>query len=77
MGWRWPLLRRGNVDQGPEAAREFVQGFLMARLEEAECACLWLELGVPAAQADLTMGCLYPMTERAAIYGLMVRALVQ
>ena len=28
-----------------------------------------LELGVPAAQADLTMGCLYPMTERAAIYG--------
>ncbi|WP_300725449.1 ABC transporter substrate-binding protein [Pseudomonas sp.] len=29
-----------------------------------------LELGVPAAHADLTMGCLYPMTERAAIYGL-------
>jgi len=28
-----------------------------------------LELGVPAADADLTMGCLYPMTERAAIYG--------
>lgn len=28
-----------------------------------------LELGVPASQADLTMGCLYPMTERAAIYG--------
>ena len=45
---RWPLLRRGNVDQGPEAAREFVQGFLMARLEEAECACLWL-IGLPRA----------------------------
>ena len=28
-----------------------------------------LELGVAAGQADLTMGCLYPMTERAAIYG--------
>ena len=46
---RWPLLRRGNVDQGPEAAREFVQGFLMARLEEAECACLWL-IGLPAVR---------------------------
>ena len=46
---RWPLLRRGNVDQGPEAAREFVQGFVMARLEEAECACLWL-VGLPAVR---------------------------
>ena len=46
---RWPLLRRGNVDQGPEAAREFVQGFLMARLEDAECACLWL-IGLPAVR---------------------------
>ena len=46
---RWPLLRRGSVDQGPEAAREFVQGFLMARLEEAECACLWL-VGLPAVR---------------------------
>jgi len=46
---RWPLLRRGNVDQGPDAAREFVQGFLMARLEEAECACLWL-VGLPAVR---------------------------
>ena len=46
---RWPLLRRGNVDQGPNAAQEFVQGFLMARLEEAECACLWL-IGLPAVR---------------------------
>lgn len=28
-----------------------------------------VELGAPAAQAELTLGCLYPMTERAAIYG--------
>ncbi|WP_455828645.1 ABC transporter substrate-binding protein [Pseudomonas capeferrum] len=28
-----------------------------------------MELGAAASQADLTMGCLYPMTERAAIYG--------
>lgn len=46
---RWPLLRRGTVDQGPQAAREFVQGFVMARLEEAECACLWL-IGLPAVR---------------------------
>ncbi|MFK7604951.1 MULTISPECIES: energy transducer TonB [unclassified Pseudomonas] len=46
---RWPLLRRGNVDQGPDAAREFVQGFLMARLEETECACVWL-IGLPAVR---------------------------
>ena len=46
---RWPLLRRGNVDQGPDAAREFVQGFVMARLEEAQCACLWL-IGLPAVR---------------------------
>lgn len=28
-----------------------------------------VELGAAASQADLNMGCLYPMTERAAIYG--------
>lgn len=28
-----------------------------------------VELGAAASQADLTLGCLYPMTERAAIYG--------
>lgn len=46
---RWPLLVRGSMDQGPEAARDFVQGFLGARLEEAPCACLWL-IGLPAVR---------------------------
>ena len=46
---RWPLLRRGNVDQGPDAAREFVQGFVMTRLEEVDCACVWL-VGLPAVR---------------------------
>ena len=31
---RWPLLVRGNMDQGPQAALEFVQSFVAARLEE-------------------------------------------
>ncbi|MBA1204616.1 energy transducer TonB [Pseudomonas capeferrum] len=44
---RWPLLMRGNLDQGPDAARDFVQGFIQARLEEAPCTCLWL-IGLPA-----------------------------
>jgi hypothetical protein len=52
---RWPLLMRGNLDQGPEAAQDFVQGFIQARLEESPCACLWL-IGLPAirfaGQAD-------------------------
>ena len=40
---RWPLLQAGSLDQGPEMAREFVQSFVAARLEEQEpCACLWL-----------------------------------
>ncbi|PWB35409.1 energy transducer TonB [Pseudomonas sp. SDI] len=46
---RWPLLVRGNLDQGPEAARDFVQGFILARLEEAPCSCLWL-VGLPAVR---------------------------
>ncbi len=47
---RWPLFSRGNMDQGPQAAREFVQGFVAARLEEgAQCACLWL-VGMPAVR---------------------------
>ncbi len=46
---RWPLLVRGNLDQGPEAARDFVQGFVLARLEEAPCDCLWL-VGLPAVR---------------------------
>ena len=47
---RWPLFSRGNMDQGPQAAREFVQGFVAARLEEGTpCACLWL-VGMPAVR---------------------------
>ncbi|SDJ02312.1 hypothetical protein SAMN05216588_13429 [Pseudomonas flavescens] len=45
---RWPLLVRGTMDQGPQAALDFVQSFIGARLEEQEpCACLWL-IGLPA-----------------------------
>lgn len=45
---RWPLLARGNLDQGPQAALEFVQSFVAARLEEGERSrCLWL-VGLPA-----------------------------
>ncbi|ACO80367.1 hypothetical protein AvCA_42430 [Azotobacter vinelandii CA] len=45
---RWPLFRGGNLDQGPQAALEYVQTFVAARLEEeGDCACLWL-VGLPA-----------------------------
>jgi len=45
---RWPLLRSGNLDQGPQAALEYVQTFVAARLEEeGDCAYLWL-VGLPA-----------------------------
>src|SRR4051812_23134116 len=43
---RWPWLNRGTLDQGPEAARDFVQGFLSVQMEAAPCACLWL-IGLP------------------------------
>jgi len=46
---RWPLLSRGTMDQGPEAARDFVQGFVSARLEDESCVCLWL-IGLPAVR---------------------------
>lgn len=46
---RWPLLVRGQLDQGPESARDFVQGFVLARLEEEPCACLWL-IGLPSVR---------------------------
>jgi hypothetical protein len=46
---RWPLLVRGTMDQGPEAARDFVQGFLAVQMEAAPCACLWL-IGLPAVR---------------------------
>jgi hypothetical protein len=45
---RWPLLVRGQIDQGPLAALEYVQSFVGARLEEQQpCSCLWL-IGLPA-----------------------------
>ncbi|AZE98158.1 Periplasmic protein TonB [Pseudomonas orientalis] len=46
---RWPLLVRGTMDQGPEAARDFVQSFVSARLEDEPCVCLWL-IGLPAVR---------------------------
>jgi hypothetical protein len=44
---RWPLLHRGSLDQGAEAARDYVQGVVAAELEEVGCACVWL-VGLPA-----------------------------
>nr|WP_276583512.1 energy transducer TonB [Pseudomonas sp. RIT-PI-S] len=44
---RWPLLAKGSLDQGPEAATDFVQGFVAAQIEAAPCVCLWL-VGLPA-----------------------------
>ncbi|WP_417777831.1 energy transducer TonB [Stutzerimonas xanthomarina] len=44
---RWPLLHRGSLDQGAEAARDYVQGVVAAELEDMGCACLWL-IGSPA-----------------------------
>lgn len=44
---RWPLLHRGSLEQGAEAARDYVQGVVAAELEEMGCACIWL-VGLPA-----------------------------
>ena len=45
---RWPLLqRRSRLEQGVEAARDYVQGVVAAELEHMGCACLWL-IGLPA-----------------------------
>lgn len=45
---RWPLLVGANLEQGPQAARDFLQGFLAAQMEDGQgCACLWL-VGLPA-----------------------------
>lgn len=45
---RWPLLQRGTrLEQGAQAARDYVQGVLAAELEHMGCACLWL-IGLPA-----------------------------
>lgn len=46
---RWPLLARGSLDQGPEAARDFVQGFIQVQMEATPCTCLWL-IGLPAVR---------------------------
>ncbi|WP_437884070.1 energy transducer TonB [Pseudomonas sp. LRF_L74] len=46
---RWPLLTRGSLDQGAEAARDYVQGVLMGQLDDQPCACLWL-IGLPAVR---------------------------
>ncbi|WP_068829837.1 energy transducer TonB [Pseudomonas sp. BMS12] len=46
---RWPLLSRGNLDQGPDAARDYVQGVLAGQLEAEPCRCLWL-VGLPAVR---------------------------
>lgn len=46
---RWPLLSRGNLDQGPDAARDYVQGVLAGQLEAQPCRCLWL-IGLPAVR---------------------------
>ena len=46
---RWPLLSGGNLEQGAEAARDYVQGVLAAELEEMGCDCIWL-IGLPALQ---------------------------
>ena len=45
---RWPLLQRGSrLEQGAQAARDYVQGVVAAELEHMGCACLWL-IGLPA-----------------------------
>lgn len=46
---RWPLLARGNLDQGPDAARDFVQGVVAVQMEQQPCVCLWL-IGLPAVR---------------------------
>ncbi|MBK3866329.1 energy transducer TonB [Pseudomonas stutzeri] len=44
---RWPLLHKGSLDQGAEAARDYVQGVMGAELEHMGCDCIWL-IGRPA-----------------------------
>jgi len=52
---RWPLLARGSLDQGPEAARDFVQGFIAVQLETEPCDCIWL-VGLPALRYAADVG---------------------
>lgn len=44
-----------------------LSGLLLGAVPAAQAGRV--ELGAAAAHAELTLGCLYPMTERAAIYG--------
>lgn len=45
---RWPQFVGRNFDQGPGAARDYVQGFVAGRMEAGDqCQCLWL-IGLPA-----------------------------
>lgn len=44
---RWPLLHKGSLDQGADAARDYVQGVMAAELENMGCDCIWL-IGLPA-----------------------------
>ncbi len=44
---RWPLLHRGSLDQGADAARDYVQGVMAGELENLGCDCIWL-IGLPA-----------------------------
>src|SRR5690606_22241344 len=44
---RWPLLHKGSLDQGADAARDYVQGVMVAELENMGCDCIWL-IGLPA-----------------------------
>ncbi|WP_462379453.1 hypothetical protein [Pseudomonas sp. Marseille-QA0892] len=47
---RWPQFTGRNFDQGPDAARDYVQGFVAGRMEAGDrCQCLWL-VGLPAVR---------------------------
>jgi hypothetical protein len=47
---RWPQFSGTNFDQGPAAARDYVQGFIAGRMESGDrCGCLWL-IGLPAVR---------------------------
>ncbi|MCY1273140.1 hypothetical protein D9M68_382020 [compost metagenome] len=46
---RWPLMTRGSLDQGPQAALEYVQSFVAGQIEQQPCTCLWL-VGLPAVR---------------------------
>ncbi|GGK10176.1 energy transducer TonB [Pseudomonas matsuisoli] len=40
---RWPQFAGTNFDQGPAAARDYVQGFIAGRMDAGDrCHCLWL-----------------------------------